>query len=208
MDLGLLDLRKKMAREAATLLYYGIEKEYKQAKLKAAKIFRVSFLPSNMEVAIELDKIAEENEGFARKERLIRMREEALKIMKILKEHNPTLVGSVWRGTARQSSDIDITVYSDNPEEILKILKKAPFRIVGNEWIAVTKKGRKESSFHIYLTSPSKMKYEIIVRDSHKLNQKEKCEIYGDEIIGLNIQELEKILKENPTERFTPLKEI
>jgi len=29
--------RKRVAREAANLLYYGAEKKYKQAKLKAAK---------------------------------------------------------------------------------------------------------------------------------------------------------------------------
>jgi len=56
-----LNLRRKVSKEAASLLYFGAEKEYKQAKLKAAKTFGVHFLPSNLEVAIEFDKIAEEN---------------------------------------------------------------------------------------------------------------------------------------------------
>jgi hypothetical protein len=68
------DIHCRVAREAATLLYFGAEKEYKQAKLKAAKTFGVHFLPTNLEVALELDRIAEEKEGSARKERLVLMR--------------------------------------------------------------------------------------------------------------------------------------
>ena len=98
------DLRGKIAKEAATLLYFGAEKEYKQAKLKAAKTIGTHFLPTNLEVAVELDKIAEAHEGPARKERLIQMRQEALKIMKTLKEYSPILIGSVWRGTAKKAT--------------------------------------------------------------------------------------------------------
>ncbi|HYA78053.1 MAG TPA: tRNA adenylyltransferase, partial [Verrucomicrobiae bacterium] len=72
------DLKCRVAREAATLLYFGAEKEYKQAKEKAAKNLCIHFLPTNLEVALELDKMAEENEGAKRKERLIQMRHEAL----------------------------------------------------------------------------------------------------------------------------------
>ena len=57
------DLKRKVAREAATLLYFGAEKEYKQAKTRAAQTLGTNFLPSNLEVALELDKMAEENEG-------------------------------------------------------------------------------------------------------------------------------------------------
>ena len=76
------DLKQRVAREAATLLYYGAEKEYKQAKDKAAQTLGANFLPSNLEIALELDKIAEENEGEKRKDRLIEMRTEALEVMR------------------------------------------------------------------------------------------------------------------------------
>ena len=62
------DLRCKIAKEAATLLYFGAEKEYKQAKVKAAKTLGAHFLPTNLEVAVELDKIAEAQEGPAEAE--------------------------------------------------------------------------------------------------------------------------------------------
>jgi len=199
------DLKCKIAREAATLLYFGAEKEYKQAKLKAAKTFGVHFLPTNLEVALELDRIAEENEGPARKERLIQMRTEALKTMKILKAHCPLLIGSVWRGTIRQGSDIDIALYYDSPVEIVNLLKANGFEVSKAEWITVTKRGKTETSFHIYTETSEKQRIEIVVRSIAEASRKRKCEIFGDEIKGLNIQELEKLLKENPTQKFIPV---
>jgi len=204
LNVDSLRLKKRIAREAASLLYFGIEKEYKQAKLKAAKTFGLHFLPTNLEVAMELDKIAEENEGSTRQERLIQMRKEALRLMKIVEAYNPMLIGSVWRGTAHCKSDIDITVYHDQPSDILRILKQNNFKIIQSEWVAVTKKGRRKGSFHVYAESPSKEKVEMKIVQSSEASKKEKCDIYGDEITGLSIKELEKLLKENPTQRFLP----
>lgn len=197
-------MRRKVAKEAASLLYLGVEKEYKQAKLKAAKTFGVHFLPANLEVAIEFDKIAEENEGAARQKRLIRMRKYALKLMKILEEYNPVLVGSVWRGTIHRESDVDIAVYHDEPDAVLKLIKQNNLKVTQTERTTVTKQGLKKTSFHIYLELPTKEKAEIIVRNLEETGYKEKCEIYGDTITGLHIQELEKVLEENPTQRFVP----
>lgn len=200
-----LRLRKKIAREAASFLYFGSEKEFKQAKQKAARIFNCKFLPTNLEVAMEFDKIAEENEGSARRERLIQMRKEALQVMNILKAYNPMLIGSVWRGTIHHESDIDITVYYDEPNDVLKAIERDYYKMVQAEWTTVTKKGQKKASFHVHLESSTHEAIEIIVRSSQELNRREKCEVYGDEIIGLNLKELEKMLKENPTERFLPV---
>ncbi len=144
------DLKHRVAREAATLLYFGAEKEYKQAKEKAAETFGVHFLPSNLEVALELDKIAEENEGAKRKERLIQMRKEALGVMRLLGGFCPVLIGSVWRGTIKQGSDIDIAVYADDPEEIVSVLKAGGVRVLKTAWTTVNKRGATLESFHIY----------------------------------------------------------
>ncbi|MGC8895164.1 MAG: nucleotidyltransferase domain-containing protein [Candidatus Bathyarchaeia archaeon] len=198
------ELRTKVAREAANLLYFGIEKEYKQAKQKAAKTLGVKFLPTNLEVAKELDKLAEEIEGKARDERLIQRRKEALKLMKILRAYTPILVGSVWRGTAHHQSDIDIIVYNDEPKVIVKSLEQNSFNLVKTEWVGITEQGRKATSFHIYCESSNGEKFEVIVRSPEEAHRKAKCDIYGDEITGLSLQELEKLLKENPTQRFVP----
>jgi predicted nucleotidyltransferase len=198
------DLRCKVAKEAATLLYFGAEKEYKQAKLKAANTMGAHFLPTNLEVAVELDRIAEAHEGAVRKERLIQMRREALKIMRTLKEYKPILIGSVWRGTIRRGSDIDITVYHDLPEEILTVLKKTGFKISRTEWTKVTKKGKNEESFHAYVETARKQTAEIVVRNPDEAGCRRKCEVFGDELKGLNVQELERVLEENPAQNFIP----
>jgi len=199
-----LSSRKKVTREAATLLYQGVEKEYKQAKLKAAKTFGLHYMPTNLEVALEIDRIAEENEGPAREERLVRMRKEALRIMQVVREYDPILVGSVWRGTIHHDSDMDIIVHHEEPEEVLKTLGRTNFKIQQTEWVRITKQGKKKASFHIHAESPIKEKVEIIVHSPEEACLKQKCEIYGDEITGLRLEELEKVLKENPNKRFLP----
>ena len=198
------DLKCRVAREAATLLYFGAEKEYKQAKEKAAETLGTHFLPSNLEVALELDKIAEENEGAKRKERLIQMRNEALKIMRLLENYRSVLIGSVWRGTIKQGSDIDIAVYTDDPEEIITILKAEGIKISKTAWTTVNKLGVTLASFHIYAETSAKHGIEIVVRGAEEAGKKRKCEVFGDEMKGLKLRELEKVLQINPTQRFVP----
>jgi predicted nucleotidyltransferase len=198
------DLKHRVSREAATLLYFGAEKEFKEAKEKAAQTFGVHFLPSNLEVALELEKIAEENEGAKRKERLIQMRREALEVMRFLSVFCPVLIGSVWRGTIKRGSDIDIAVYSDEPEEIAKILKAGGVRVLKTTWTTVNKHGANLESLHIYAETLSKHGLEIVARTREEAGKKRKCETFGDELKGLTIKELEKVLESNPTQQFIP----
>ena len=198
-------LKKKVSIEAAILLYYGIEKEYKQAKIKAAKIFGARRLPSNLEIALELDKISQEREGEKRKNHLIKMRKTALRLMKFLNEYNPILVGSVWRGTINHNSDIDILIYSNNTSEISDILEKNGYHILKKKRFCFTKKGKNSSSFHIYIKNLNKRIIEITIKNLDQQNNiMNKCEIFGDKISGLKIKNLEKILEENPTKKFIP----
>jgi predicted nucleotidyltransferase len=198
------DMRNRVAREAATLLYFGAEKEYKQAKLKAAENFGVHFLPTNLEVALELDKIAEEKEGTARRERLVLMRQEALKVMKLIDAFCPVLIGSVWRGTIRFGSDIDISAYAEPPEQVLERLKSGNVKLQRACWTRVNKQGITHASYHIYAETDSKFNLEITVRSPEEKGKKRRCETFGDEIKGLKTNELEKLLVENPTKQFLP----
>lgn len=204
MDTTSVSLREKVAKEAANLIYAGIEKEFKQAKLKAAKTFGAHFLPTNLEVALEIDRLAEEREGSARQERLVKMRQDALILMHILKEHSPLLIGSVWRGTIHYASDIDIAVCHNEPADVMDTLRRSGVKLVQAERVTVTKKGKRKGSFHIYVELLDKEKAEIKVVQSSEASRKEKCGIYGDQIRGLNIKELERMLGENPLQRFVP----
>ncbi len=199
-------LKKRVAQEAALLLYTGQEKEYKQAKIRAAKTLGTRVLPNNLEVATELDKLAEEREGPIRQKMLVQKRKDALQTMKNLQDFHPKLVGSVWRGTAHQNSDIDVTVFSSNPNEVFNQLEKSGFRIITSEWSSVTKRGRKESSFHIHFVLDSGNEAEIVVRSPEKIGQSERCEVYGDTVKGLSLAQLEKVLEEDPFQKFLPKK--
>jgi predicted nucleotidyltransferase len=197
-------LRNRIAQEAALLLYTSQEKEYKQAKKRAAETLGARILPSNREVAEELDLIAEEREGAQRKERLLRMRKEAKETMESLKDFSPRLVGSVWRGTARQGSDIDIISFSQDNLQVLMQLQKHNFEVARSERHSVTKEGEKESSFHIHIIFPSGDEAEVVVRSISCLGKQERCETYGDVKAGLSLNQLVKVLKNNPLQKFVP----
>ena len=197
-------MRKRVAREAAFLIYTSQEKEYKQAKRKAAEILGARILPSNREVADELDEIADEIEGEARLERLLRMRKEALEIMQCLEDYSPRLIGSVWRGTAHKNSDIDITVFSHDPKDVLKRITERNLKIIKVEEDIIAEGEDKRSTFHIHIILPSGDEAEIVVRDPKDRMRDEICEIYGDLIRGLSPNELRKVLESDPYRRFVP----
>jgi len=155
-------------------------------------------------MAVELDRIAEENEGQDRMKRLIRMRGEALTLMRVLRTYDPLLIGSVWRGTINHYSDIDIVAYHDHFDEVLSTLKQNKVKVVQVERIAVTEKGQRKDSFHIYAASLDGENIEIKVAHRDEAASIVKCETYGDQVVGLHIEELEKVLNEDPTRRFVP----
>lgn len=198
-------LRIRVAKEAALLLYTSQEKEYKQAKKRAAETLGARIFPSNREIAEELDQIAEDREGTQRRERLLRMRKEAKEIMESLKDFSPCLVGSVWRGTARQGSDIDIITFSQDHLQVLKQLQKHHFEVSRSERLSVTKEGEKESSFHIHIIFQSGDEAEVVVRSLTSLGKQERCETYGDVKTGLSLNQLGKVLKESPLQKFVPV---
>ncbi|MCW4034758.1 MAG: nucleotidyltransferase domain-containing protein [Candidatus Bathyarchaeota archaeon] len=198
-------VRERVAQEAALLLYTSQEKEYKQAKQRAAQTLGARVLPSNIEVAEELDRITEEREGPTRKTMILRKRKQALEIMQILKMFSPRLVGSVWRGTARKNSDTDIVTFSEDHKQVVSELKDHGFAIKSSEWRSVTKEGTKTSSFHISIVLPSGDEAEVVVRSPECLDKTERCETYGDDKTGLNLNQLSKVLKENPLEKFVPI---
>ena len=197
-------MRRRVAREAAVLLYTSQEKEFKQAKERAAESLGARVLPSNLEVAEELDRIADEFEGSERQARLIRMRREALRLMEALEKFQPRLIGSVWRGTARRNSDIDIEVFSSDLESVLEELRGRGFEVVEVERVTAARNKDVVESTHIYLTLESGEKAEVIIRNPEEMGKERLCEIYGDPVRGLGLRELQRVLREDPLKRFVP----
>jgi len=197
-----MSTREQVAREAARLLYSRTVKEYKDAKEMAASSLGTRALPSNFEIAEELEKITEEQEGSGRLDRLLEMRRIALELMTELRDYDPILIGSVWRGTPRMGSDIDIVLYHDNPEEVAGRLSH---EISGTEKKVFTVNGLPRSSTHIELTIQG-YPVEIVVRSprDREYYVEERCDTYGDLKRGLKLQELERLMRTDPLRRFIP----
>lgn len=198
-----MEPRRRVAREAAWLLYIGAVEDFREAKLEAARSLDADALPSNYEVALELDAIADEMEGEDRRRRLLEMRREALNIMRLLSAFNPRLIGSVWRGTARRGSDIDIVVYAENPREVERRLMEGGYNIRDVEEVSVQKGGEIKVSHHIHIPL-NEYEAEIVVRHPDEMDRFERCEIYGDLKRGLTLSDLERVMRVDPLRRFVP----
>lgn len=118
-------LRAAIAQEAARLMAeHGIH-DFLVAKRKAAERFGVTegaVLPRNTE--IEQALFAHQRLfGQGEHERsLQRQRQAALKAMKLLAQFEPRLVGPVLTGAATEHTDVQLHVFSDNPEAVYILL--------------------------------------------------------------------------------------
>ena len=202
-----MSTRTQVATEAARLLYNKTVKEYKDAKEMAASSLGTRALPSNYEVAIELDRIVEEHEGSDRLNMLIEMREIALDMMRRLEEFDPVLIGSVWRGTPRKGSDIDIVVYHEYPETVKERLIE--YELASTESKEFTVGGLPRTSTHLTYTIKTHP-LEVVVRPprDREYYRDEKCETYGDTKRGLRLPELEKLIQTDPLRRFIPKRRL
>jgi predicted nucleotidyltransferase len=196
--------RQDVAREAARVLYNRSVKEYKDAKEIAAASLGSKALPSNYEVAIELDRLTDELEGSERQSMLIKMRERALKLMKALGELNPVLIGSVWRGTVRKGSDIDIVVYNPAPDGVKERVSQV-YEVTDSEHKTFTMQGFPMNSVHIIFKAGN-FEGEVVVRppEDRDAYRGERCETFGDLKKGIRLPELEKLMSTDPLRRFIP----
>ncbi len=195
--------REEVAREAARLLYNRSVKEYKDAKEMASASLGSRALPSNYEVAVELDNLTDEYEGPGRQRMLIGMREIALDVMRTLSDLSPVLIGSVWRGTIRKGSDIDIVVY--HPASIKVAQRLGKYMIVESEQKQFILDGMPRTSTHIAMIIDD-YPVEVVVRppEDRDYYMDERCETYGDIKRGIGLPELEKLMSADPLRRFVP----
>ena len=198
-----MSTRQDVAREAARLLYNRSVKEYKDAKEMAASSLGSRALPSNYEVAVELDTLTDEYEGPGRQRMLTRMREIALDVMRTLGELSPVLIGSTWRGTVRKGSDIDIVVYHPNSIKVTQMLGK--YLIIEAEQTQFIIDGMPRTSTHITMVI-DEHPVEVVVRppEDREYYRDERCETYGDFKRGIGLRELEKLMSSDSLRRFVP----
>ena len=114
-------LRSAVAQEAARLMAeHGIQ-DYQLAKRKAAERYGVvegGFLPRNTEIEAALVSYQRLFGGEQHASSLREQRRVALEAMRMLEQFEPRLVGPVLAGSATEHADIQLHVFSDNPEAV------------------------------------------------------------------------------------------
>jgi hypothetical protein len=189
-------LRQAIALEAARLMYERVETEYFTAKRKAARrLCRGSLkpedLPSNAEIRDQIQTFARLHEGDRRTRNLREMRVEALRLMRLLRQFRPRLIGSVMTGHVRKGSDIDLHLFCDAPALITDLLEQDGCQF-DLERKQVTKHGESRVFTHIHVHD--RFNFELTVYPEDKAHYVFKSSITGKPIERASIAELEEFL--------------
>ncbi len=190
-------LRRKIAWEAARLLYAREESEYFQAKRKASRRIasgwiRPADLPSNAEIRDEVRVMARLIEGQqGHSDRLEEMRIRALWWMEQLQMFHPRLIGSVLTGHVRDGSDVDIHVFSGNPSAVASRVEQTGMACE-LERKRVVKNGENRVFSHVHIRD--RYPIELTVYPPALLGHRFRSSIDGKAIPRATISELKRLI--------------
>ncbi len=178
-------------------MYSRQESEYHTAKMKAARRIvrgwvKPSDLPSNAEIRDEIQSFARLMEGDKQRINLREMRLEALRLMRLLREFRPRLIGSVMTGHIRQGSDIDLHVFSDSVEAIANVLADEGL-VFEVERKRVRKHGEERIFTHIHVQE--RFPIEITVYAASLVSYTFKSSVTGKAIERASIAQLEQFME-------------
>src|SRR5215472_1717951 len=189
-------LRQAIALEAARLMYERVESEYFTAKRKAAKRLcrrgvKPEDLPSNAEIREQVQTFARIHEGDRRTEHLRDMRLDALRLMRLLRQFRPRLIGSVMTGHVRKGSDIDVHVFSDSVGLITDLLEQEGLQHdVERKQVVKHNESRVFTHIHVF----ARFNFELTVYAEDKAHYVFKSSITGKPIERASIRELEELI--------------
>ena len=188
-------IRRQVARRAAELMYFEGVKEYLRAKRKAARQLEVTVYPNNTEIREEVDRLADEHEGPARADWLLKLRETALSVMEVLEDFSPRLVGSVLTGHVKSTSDVDLHVFCDEHEAVGDMLLDADYEVEYE--VVKTKKGGEFMDFPHYYVSQGDVKVEISVYAPGDLKRPQKSSITHKTMERATASRLKRLIEES-----------
>jgi hypothetical protein len=122
MSKGKRELQRRIAYEAARILTEYRSDNIAYACQKAAAKLGISHrqqMPTQEEVEVALREQQRMFRGAEQANVLQRLRQSALQAMQTLRQFNPVLVGSVFKGTADSNSHVQLHLYANTPEEVL-----------------------------------------------------------------------------------------
>jgi len=127
--------RQAIAVEAARIIVHEGQRNYGAAKRKAAERIGVAstrHLPSNHEIEQEL-RTYQTLFVDGHDEQVRELQQAALEIMEYFTSLRPRIAGPVLEGTADQFSSITLHVFSDNPDDTVRLLMDLKLAFVASE---------------------------------------------------------------------------
>ncbi len=195
-------LRRKIAWDAARLIYDRSETEYYQAKMKAARRVargwvKPADLPRNAEIRDQVQALSRLYEGDTRAQNLTDMRFEALHVMRLLERFRPRLVGSVWTGHIRAGSDIDLHIFSDSVDPVTRLLdaEGVPYDVERKQ---IRKHGVGRVFTHLHLRQ--RFPIEVTLYAADQAHIVPRCSITGGAMQRATRAELEALLAASHTQ--------
>lgn len=116
-----VQLRQRIASEAARLMVEGGIRDYGLAKRKAVAQLNVGHtrnLPANQEIEQAVMEYQRLFRSRSQPQQLQRLREAAVRALKFFEPFEPRLVGPVLAGTADEHCPIELHLFADTPEQV------------------------------------------------------------------------------------------
>jgi hypothetical protein len=192
-------LRTRIAQEAARILLDEGVEDYHLAKRKAADRLNASHrsqLPRNSEVerAVRDHQRLFFTNGYH--DLLSVLRRAALDGMRLLREFEPRLVGSVLQGTAGKHSEINLHVFADAVEEVLFVLMHAGITYRSTE--RRLRYGNDVRHYPCLRLLANGCRMEIVVLPTGALKQSPLSPIDGKPMQRATIKQVERLLQPQP----------
>src|SRR5438270_2214755 len=190
-------LRQAITLEAGRLMYERVESEYYTAKRKAAKRLcrgnvKPADLPSNAEIREQIQVFARIHEGDKRTQHLRDMRLEALRLMRLLRQFRPRLIGSVMTGHVRKGSDIDLHVFTDAVGLVTDLLEREGCQFdVERKQVVKHNESRVFTHIHVH----DRFNFELTVYPEDKAHYVFRSSVTGRAIERASVRELEELLE-------------
>lgn len=158
-------MREQLAHQAAKLMAEDGITDHAAAKRKAARQLGAAdtqHMPSNQEIDDALHSYRSLYQADSHPGILHLLRQEALSAMRVLEPFHPYLVGSVLNGSANESSDINLVLFSDDAKAVLLFLLRHDIEFEDGEW-KVRLGGREETVPSYALTGESGVRIHLVV---------------------------------------------
>lgn len=192
-------LRRAVAQEAARIMAeQGIE-DFLLAKRKAAERFHIQIsnsavLPKNAEIEAALLEHQRLFQPQRHTQQLQELRSAAIRLMRLLGEFKPRLVGSLLNGTATANTEINLHVFVDQAEQVALRLEE-----LGIEHRHAEKRLRYEPerwvSYPSFKFVAGQRAVEVVAFPINGLRQSPSSAVDGKPMARADIAEVESLLK-------------